>query len=356
MKMSDQTLKIVLSGPGLIGKKHGDLIAASKNSVLAAIVAPPSDENASYAAQMGAPLFSTIEEALASGDIDGVIVASPNEFHAAQASACIARKVPVLVEKPLTADLQSAAEIWRQSLEADVPVLVGHHRTYSGHLEVARKFIRSEEFGALVAVQGSALFRKPESYFDAGPWRTRIGGGPILINLIHEIGILRYLCGPIRAVSALATHARRGFEVEDGAALCLLFENGAIGTFILSDVAASDRSWELTSGENPAYPRSLDADCYHISGTNGSIDFPTMRARFYDKTDEPSWWRDFSLDRFETETVDPLERQLAHFEAVIRGEAVPLVSAAEGLENIRVLEAVRLAIGTGRTVELASVA
>ena len=50
---------------------------------------------------------------------------------------------------------------------------------------------------------------------------------------------------------------------------------------------------------------------------------------------------------------DPLKHQLEHFGAVIRGETEPLVSARDGLANLRVTEAVVEAARTGTTVELA---
>ena len=49
---------------------------------------------------------------------------------------------------------------------------------------------------------------------------------------------------------------------------------------------------------------------------------------------------------------DPLQRQIAHFCEVIRGQAQPLVSARDGMQNLRVTEAIAEAARTGRVVEL----
>jgi predicted dehydrogenase len=345
-------VRVLLSGPGLIGKKHAQLLSQSAKSLLVGIVAPPSKENLDFAAERDLPLYSSLDEAMAKISFDAAIIASPNEFHMPQALTCIRHGIPVLVEKPLAADLESAALICTEAKRYDVPVLVGHHRTYSSMLTEARNFMQSPKFGELVAMQGSALFRKPEQYFEEGPWRAKIGGGPILINLIHEVGILRFLCGPISAVSASASHRRRGFEVEDTAAITIRFQNGALGTFILSDIAASDRSWELTTGENPAYPQSLDTACYHFAGTNGSLDFPIMKARFYQPNHPPSWWSPFEAHFLKREVADNLGKQLAHFEAVVLHGVRPLVPPEEGYENMRIIDAVRRSIETHAEVEV----
>jgi predicted dehydrogenase len=343
-------LRILLSGPGLMGRKHAELLARSEFSELAVVVAPRTPKNVEFGDLWGAPVFVSVDAALENVDVDAAIIASPNEFHCDQALACIDHRIPALVEKPLAADLRGASLISEKSRSSGVSILVGHHRTYSALLLAARNFIGSPRFGPLVAMQGSALFRKPEHYFKEGPWRTRIGGGPLLINLIHEIGIMQYLCGAIESVSARSSNERRGFEVEDTAVINLLFENGALGSFILSDIAASNKSWEMTSGENPAYPHFGDANCYHFAGTNGSLDFPTMKARFYAEDQEPSWWNEFQDQVLKIQPVDPLERQLAHFENVVHGLAEPIVPAEAGRANMRVLEAIKISILDGRPI------
>jgi predicted dehydrogenase len=197
---------------------------------------------------------------------------------------------------------------------------------------------------------GSALFYKPDSYFDDAPWRRQAGGGPVLINMIHEIGNLRSLCGEIVAVQAFASNATRGFPVEDTVAIGLRFASGALGTFMLSDTAASARSWEQTSGENKSYASYADEDCYVIAGTMGSLAVPSMRLKVYPRAEDRSWWKPFTTGVAELTEADPLERQLAHFCAVIRGEAAPLVSVRDGLANLEVTEAIAEAARTGAIV------
>ncbi|WP_018969618.1 Gfo/Idh/MocA family protein [Rubritalea marina] len=353
----DCPIKIVVSGLGLIGFQHALRIRQSSDATLVGVVQPKDCVNHDVDGIFcDVPLYNDLEDALDSLDVDGVIVSSPNAFHNSQSLICIRKGIPVLVEKPIADNLSSAEEILVESRASGVPVLVGHHRTYNPLVCEVRKLIRSSMFGRLVAMQGSALFYKPDHYFVEGSWRTRLGGGVLLINMIHEVGLMRHLCGEVVKVTALAGHDVRGFEVEDTVTIGLHFENGAMGSFLLSDAAASSKSWELTAGENPAYPQQLGDTCYHFSGTNGSVDFPTMNYRYYDSSVTPSWWEDFSYGAGERESSDPLQLQLDHFINVIRGLEEPMVSALDGYRNMAVVEAIKESIEKGRVIELPKLA
>jgi predicted dehydrogenase len=199
---------------------------------------------------------------------------------------------------------------------------------------------------------GSAVFFKPDHYFADAPWRREIGGGPILLNMIHEVHNLRMLCGDVIAVQAFASHAARGFPVEDTVAINLRFANGVLGSFMLSDTAACARSWEQTSQENKAYQTYPDEDCYVVIGTFGSLSVPTMRLKTYDKAEDRSWWKPFRMSVEEMVRDDPLVHQFEHFGAVVRGEVEPLVTARDGLANLRITEAIAHAAKSGQTVDL----
>ncbi len=344
-------LRIAVAGAGAIGRVHLEQIQASAECELAAIV-DPSPAAVELATQLRVPLYTTLEVLLAQDRPDGIILATPNALHVPQALACLAAGVPALVEKPLAHNLKEGERLYAASRASDTPLLVGHHRAHSPILAQARQVIADGLLGDLVAVMGTALFYKPDEYFAAGPWRTQAGGGPILLNLIHEIGNLRSLCGEIVAVQAMASHATRGFEVEDTAAITLRFASGALGSFLLSDTAASPRSWEQTSQENKTYSHYEDEDCYVITGTFGQLSVPTMRLKRFGKAEDRSWWKPFISEQLPQDRDDPLARQLAHFCQVIRRRAQPLVSVLDGLQNLRVVEAIAQACRSHELVKV----
>ena len=353
--METNKLRIAVAGAGQIGWRHLQLLASSELAgqvSIAAVVEPAGRRADATAPQV--PWYRDLSTMLKEERPDGVILATPNAAHAPGAIACIEAGIAVLVEKPVADTPQAARAIVAASEKHGVPVLVGHHRRHNPLIEAARQLVSAGKLGRVTAISGQCLLRKPDDYFEM-EWRRLPGGGPVLINLIHDVDDLRYICGPscgeIEAVQAFTANPIRGYAVEESAAINLRFANQALATFTVSDAAAAPWSWELTARENPFYPPTPE-NCYLIAGTEGALAVPQMMHWHYATGAPRHWGSTMQAQRIAYEARDPLLAQLEHFCAVIRRQAQPRVSAQDALKTLEVIAAVGHAAREGRTVTL----
>jgi predicted dehydrogenase len=294
--------------------------------------------------------FADLETALQATKPDGVVIATPNRLHVSGGLAAVEAGVPMLLEKPIADDVESAVELVSAAERARVAILVGHHRRHSPLIQRAREIVASGRLGNITAVNGLCWFLKPSHYFEgAGVWRREPGGGVVLINLIHVIDDLRNLCGDIVSIQAAESNAARGFPVEDTAAIILHFANDALGTLSISDAVAAPWSWELTAGENKAYPHT-DQFCYLLAGTEGSLTVPRLEVWRHDGPD--GWWSPMQVEQRIEPKQDPLTLQMRHFCRVIRGETSPLIDGREGTRTLATTLAVKQAAAMGERVRL----
>lgn len=339
---------LAVVGAGLIGRRHAEAIALSAHAALAAVV-DPSPAARDLAAARGVPWYADLAD-LPQGLCAGVILATPNQMHVAGALECIARGLPVLIEKPLATDAAGAARIVAAAEAAGVPTLTGHHRRHNPLIAAARAQIAGGALGRVLSVHGMFWLRKPDDYFDL-PWRREPGAGPVFLNLIHDIDLLRHLVGEVVAVQAVQSNAVRGHAVEETCVMTLEFAGGALGTVNVSDAIPAPWSWEMTAAENPAYP-ATDQACYWIGGTLGSLELP--RGRLWHHAGKQGWWDPLSATVAPRAAGDPLVIQADHFADVAAGRADPLVSAREGMNTLNVTLAVQTAAREGRRVTLAA--
>lgn len=344
--MPERELRLVLVGLGAMAQTYCRLLARVPRTRLVGLVHP---RRAAVPPGMPAlAVYPTIERAAARTGADGCIIASPNRAHADQVAQCLSLGLPALVEKPVAATVADIREVVRRFGSAPDSVLVGHHRLHNPVVTAARRAVAGGALGRLVSVQGAFLVFKPDSYFSAAPWRAGQGGGPILINLVHDISVLRHLCGEVQAVTAFTARRGRRAPAEDTAAVAMAFAEGALGTFALSDVAVSAQSWEQTAGENPAFPVWDGGLCYRLSGTRGELDLPSLRLRAFAHDGFRSWLRKPAETQVSAGSADPLAAQLHHFCDVIDGRARPAVTLADGIRILAVAEAILRASASGR--------
>ena len=338
--------RLALIGAGIIGKTHIDRIQRHPELTLAGI-ADPTPTGKAMAEGLGVPWAAEPGVLLDQVRPQGAIVATPNVAHVPVALECLARGIPALVEKPVADTLDEARKLTQTVARTGIPVLVGHHRRHNPINQRARALIEEGRLGHIVSATALATFLKPDPYFDVA-WRRQAGGGPILINLIHDIDTLRFLLGEVAEVQAMDSHGVRDFEVEDTAAAVLRFASGALATVIVSDATTSPWCWDMCAGEQGQYPRQ-DVVSHQIMGTHGSLSLPDLGLWQY--RGARGWHDELSHEATRVHAADPYTRQLEHFAAVIAGQAKPLCSALDGLRTLAATLAVHEAAVGGRTIQ-----
>lgn len=342
-------LKVAVIGAGVIGRTHIDTLSKAAGVGLSAIV-DPTPAARDLAARHQVPHFAELGALLAAGLCEAAIVASPNDTHVPIASRLLEAGLPILLEKPVASTLAEAATLAEVASRTGVPVLVGHHRRHNPLIKAAKRAISDGAIGPLVMATVTCAMLKQPDYFDV-PWRRDPEqGGPLLINAIHDIDLLRHFFGEIATVQGTHSNATRGLPVEDTTAAILTFERGGLATIALSDAAVGPWSWEVSSGENPGRFPKHDHITHLYSGREGGLSLPDLSLWTY----EPggNWTHPLTHRRLETGTGDTYVAQVEHFRAVVRGEASPLVTCEDGIANMHVVAAIKRSAATGQLVRL----
>jgi len=345
--MSEKT-RLAVAGYGLVGKRHVETLLRTPETELAAIV-EPNEGTRVQAQKLGVACYESLSQLFEAGIPDGVILATPTPLHVEQGLECIENRCPLLVEKPIAVTSAEARHLVDAADRAGVPMLIGHHRRHNPIIRSVKAALDAGSIGDIRAVQATCWFYKPDSYFEAAPWRKRKGAGPVSVNLVHDVDLLRHFCGDVIRVRAVSTPSVREFENEDLSAAILEFASGAVATLTVSDSIASPWSWELTARENPAYP-ATNQSCYLIGGSKGSLSIPDLR--IWHHLQDPDWWSPISAMTLLADAQDPLVSQVLHFSEVIKGQTKCLVPGEEGLRSLQVIEAIEKASNSLLPVEI----
>jgi len=347
-KHSDHQLRLAIVGAGLVGQRHASVIQASTEAALVAI-ADCAESGLAFAKEQNVAAYADIAQLIQAERPDGIVLCTPTQLHVEQALQCVQAGVAVLVEKPIGTTSEESRLLVEASAEAEVPVIVGHHRRHNPLIHAAKHCIDSGQLGEIRAIHAQCWFYKPDDYFSVAPWRTQVGAGPISVNLAHDIDLIRYFCGDVLVVQAQRASSIRGHANEDVASALLTLSNGALVTVTVSDAVASPWSWELTSKEYPIYPVT-DQSCYRIGGSKASLSIPDLTVWQHEQ--KPDWWSPIQSSVLSFEPSDPLSNQMQHFCKVIRGDEEPLVSASEGYKSLQVIEAIQQASLSGECITL----
>ena len=277
------------------------------------------------------PVFSSIDEAIQSVELDAVIVATPTRTHYEIAKTALENKLHVIVEKPLTTDVETARELVRLANLNNVVLMVDHTYVYSAAVEAMRAMVLGGEIGDLV-------------YFDS----TRVNLGlfqpdvSVLWDLaVHDLAILQRITGRIpTAVSATG-----------GRHLNARFEAAAFMTLYFNDL--------LFAHINVSWLSPMKIRRTVLSGTNKTVLFddmlPDERLKVYDAGVETNGasllhyrFGDISVPKLLN--TEALKTELEHFLYCIGSGIEPISSGKSAIEIIATLEAAQRSMESGSKV------
>jgi UDP-N-acetylglucosamine 3-dehydrogenase len=323
-----RALRGAVLGLGMIGRHHARLLQASPEVDFTGAVDPGGDRFG--AVHDPAKVFASIDEL---PDVDFAIVAVPTEGHLDAVRALSSRGAHLLVEKPLASTTAEAQELIGVVRDAGVRAAVGHVERFNPALLELRR--RLDELGEVLLIRTERV----------GPFPDRVRDVGVVKDLgTHDLDLVRWLGrSPVASLAAQTGHVM-GREHED---LVLVTGRLASGVTFSCNV-----DWI-----SPTKIRRT-----RVLGARGMFEADTLTAdltlfRNGERATAP-WLQqqrgvtEGDMTRFAIAKPEPLGVELQAVVAMVRGEDSRIVTLEEGLETVRVAEAVLESARSGETVRL----
>lgn len=320
---------IGIVGFGSIGKKHLRILKLIRPDIKVTLVRSGIGNNSGDSGLADSVVFS-LEDAIANG-IEAAIICSPAPFHVETAIMLIQFGIHLLIEKPLSNNLENLQQLVELANKKNTVVLIGYVLRYSSSARKFLSLIKNNSVGEclharIVASSYLPDWRKNQNYKDSVSASSELGGG-VLLELSHELDYIRWFFGEIKSIYAnLHNSSHLGIDVEECADLILVNEQGM--------------------------PISLHLDFHQkipertciVAGSKGSIKWDAI-------ANSVSWGETAAKIESITQESDNKDifysDQLEHFFECIEKHSKPIVSLHDGIKAIQLVEFARLSYNTG---------
>jgi predicted dehydrogenase len=331
-------MRIGIVGAGYMGRTYARIVNAHPFTELVGIADLNREAADRVAGEIGTNAYASVEELLASGPVDGLIVATVEDDHREPSEAAFAAGAGVLVEKPIATTIEDAERIIAAAERAGKPLLVGHVLRFDARYAQLREMVHSGAIGEPLTVYARRL--------NGVAAQDRLQGRcslPVFLG-VHDYDVVRWVTGS--DVVEVVARARQGFlgglgfAVEDASVALLTMANGALATV--------EEGWVLPGSHPAGFDQRLD-----VNGSNGRIELVGHEAGLSVMGPERYSWPDTQLwPTVHGEVVGALRRQTSHFVDVLRGNEEPMVSGTDGWAALRIALAVEESARTGQAVRL----
>ncbi|MHB9071400.1 MAG: Gfo/Idh/MocA family protein [Sedimentisphaerales bacterium] len=156
--------------------------------------------------------FKNGEDLINNADLDGVIIASPNDVHCGPMVLAAKKHLKILLEKPIATSVEDFAAMWQAHEQNDGQIVVGFVLRYAPFYSKIKEVVRSGEIGKILAITAEELMSDELSMaFNRGDWRpnSERSGGLLLEKCCHDMDIINWLADS--KASSVFSNAERTF-------------------------------------------------------------------------------------------------------------------------------------------------
>jgi predicted dehydrogenase len=275
--------------------------------------------------------YDGVDELFASGEIDAVYIALPNNMHKEFTVRAARAGLHVLCEKPMAINVRECEQMIHAAQRANVKLMIGYRLHFErANLEAVR-LARSGKLGDLRFF--SSDFSMQVSKNNIRLEREK-GGGPLNDIGIYCINAARY-CLSEDPVEVWATAAKsrdpRFSEIDESVIGVMRFKDERLASFTCSFGAADRSSYSITGSHGSI---TLDPAYEYAEGLAYKL-----------KIGERERNREFAKS-------DQFAAELLYFSDCILNDRVPETSGEEGLADVRVIEGMLRSIKNGRWISV----
>jgi len=332
-------MNIAFAGAGYIINIHAKAAKAQKDVRLAAVVEKYADKAAPFAQKFKIKnQYETIEQMLKAGNVEALVIGTPNFMHASQAIDALQAGVHVLVEKPMAMNARTAEKMMEASMKSGTKLMVAHCWRFDEDVNWLKK--ESRKLGKIIRTKGYGV----HTHWGPAGWFTQkefAGGGALADMGIHALDTARFLLGdpkPVAVYARIGTHYK-DFDVDDTGVIIIEWDSGATSYI--------ESGWWQPHMDGPEAATQL-------YGTQGfgqlfptQLELPNVKKQKLDIIKSG-----FKFPRKEHCPQSMYDAQMAYFIECVRENKTPNPGALEGLMNMKVVDAAYKSAKTGKVVTI----
>ena len=309
-------LRFGIVGAGRIAESYAGAFQSARNAKLTCVADTQPGVAVNMAKKLGCAHFDSHLAMAESGMIDAVVVTTPPATHSVICLDFLDRKVPVLCEKPVSLDGESARLVRKRAFENRTAFTMASKFRYVEDVVRAHNIVASGILGEIVLFENTFM-----SHVDmSGRWnadRDVSGGGVLIDNGTHSVDIMRYFLGRLSSIHVVSGIRLQNLAVEDTVHVTVRAESGATGRV--------DLSWSIN--------KQCD-DYIAIYGTNGTLRVG-WKGSYY-RQDGSSAWVQFG---YGYNKVQAFRDQIENFSAAVQGLERLVIDSTDAVASVDIVHA-----------------